>query len=111
MRGLPRARRSRTGSLGEIGGSSVTGSILTSANCSSVSSILGTTSVEASRESTRVSDRLSEYGSVFVSNAGEVRGESLLDDIEGGGDELVLRRAAPGGVCPKGTIEIIRSEG
>lgn len=37
-------------------------------------------------------------------------GESLLDDMEGCGDELMLRRAcALGGGCPKERVEIIRS--
>lgn len=38
-----------------------------------------------------------------------VKGESLADDMEGCGDELVLRRAcAPGGGWPKEKVEIIR---
>lgn len=40
---------------------------------------------------------------------GVAKGESLEDDMEGCGDELVLRRAcAPGGGWPSERVEIIR---
>lgn len=49
---------------------------------------------------------------MVVSKLGVVEGDSLADDIEGGGEELVLRRAcAPGGGLPKERVEIIRSGG
>ena len=86
MRGRPRARLSRTGSVGEIGGSSANGSVLTSARCTSVSSIFGTISSEPSvpnRESIRASDCVSEMGRPFVSKVGVFMGESLLEDMEG----------------------------
>ena len=109
MRGRPRARRSRTGSVGEMGGSSADGSVFTSASCSSVSSIFGTISSEAPREPTRASDGVSEWDAALASKEGVSAGESLLDDMEGCGEELMLRRAcAPGGGCPKERVEIIR---
>lgn len=58
--GRPRARRIRTGSVGDIGGSSPNGSSFTSANWTSVSSSFGTTSVELVRASNREADRASE---------------------------------------------------
>jgi hypothetical protein len=47
----------------------------------------------------------------FVSKLGVVNGESLADDMEGWGDELVLKRwfAPDGGEWPKEAVEIIRS--
>lgn len=112
IRGRPRARRSRTGSVGETGGSSDAGSALTSASCSSVSSIFGTISSEPKRESIRASDCVSEFVRTFESNVGVLMGESLLDDMEGCGEELMLRRAcAAGGGCPKLSVEIIRTDG
>lgn len=112
IRGRPRERLSRTGSVGEIGDSSVTGSVLTSSSRSSVSSIFGIISSEPTRESIRVSDCVSELEATFASKMGVFIGESLLDDMEGCGDELMLRRAcAPGGGCPKVRVEIIRSDG
>lgn len=57
--GRPRPRLARTGSVGDMGGSVPAGSALTSASCSSCSSILGMISSEPSRESIR--------GSVCVS--------------------------------------------
>jgi hypothetical protein len=43
------------------------------------------------------------------SNIGVLIGESLLEDIEGCGDELMLRRAcAAGGGCPVDRVEVIR---
>jgi hypothetical protein len=45
------------------------------------------------------------------SKFGVVVGESLADDIEGGGEELVLNRVcAPGGEWPKEKVEVIRSD-
>lgn len=42
---------------------------------------------------------------------GVLAGESLLDDMEGCGDELVLSRAcALGGGCPNERVEIIRPD-
>jgi hypothetical protein len=42
------------------------------------------------------------------SKFGVVIGESLADDIEGGGEELVLSRVcAPGGEWPKESVEVI----
>jgi hypothetical protein len=113
MRGRPRARRSRTGSVGDIGGSSAMGSALTSASCTSVSSTLGTMSSAPSvpsRESIRASDCVSdsEWERPLVSKVGVGKGESLLDDMEGWGEELMLRRACAGG-CPKLAVEIIRA--
>lgn len=47
---------------------------------------------------------------MFESKLGVVNGESLADDMEGWGDELVLKRLrAPGGEGPKETVEIIRA--
>lgn len=46
---------------------------------------------------------------MLVSKLGVVRGESLADDMEGCGDELVLNLAcAPGGGWPRERVEIIR---
>jgi len=99
--------------VGEIGGSSAMGSILTSASCTSVSSIFGTmVSVPSvpNRESTRASDCVSELERPFASKVGVFVGESLLDDMEGCGEELTLRRAcAPGGGCANWMVEFIRS--
>jgi hypothetical protein len=64
------------------------------------------------RESLRASDCGSEVERPFVSKVGVFMGESLLDDMEGCGEELMLRRAcAPGGGCPKVMVEIIRPNG
>ena len=47
---------------------------------------------------------------MLESKFGVVNGESLADDMEGCGDELVLKRVcAPGGEGPKETGETIRS--
>ena len=47
---------------------------------------------------------------MLESKLGVVNGESLADDMEGCGDELVLKRVcAPGGEGPKETGETIRS--
>lgn len=47
---------------------------------------------------------------IFESKFGVVKGESLADDMEGCGEELVLKRMfAPGGGWPKDSVEIIRS--
>lgn len=98
MRGRPRARLIRTGSVGDIAVSSAKDSSLTSAKCSSVSSNLGTTSTELVRVSNRDSDCVSEALKMVESKLGVVIGESLADDMDGCGEELVLRRAcAPGG--------------
>jgi hypothetical protein len=106
MRGRPRARLIRTGSVGDIGASFADISSLTSAKWSSVSSSFGTTSVEL----VRVSDCVSELLKMAVLKLGVLIGESLADDIEGCGEELVLRRAcAPGGGWPKERVDIIRS--
>jgi hypothetical protein len=44
------------------------------------------------------------------SKLGVVNEESLADDMEGWGDELVLKRLrAPGGEGPKEAVEIIRA--
>lgn len=108
--GRPRARLIRTGSVGEIGVSSVVGSSFTSAKCNSVSSSFGTISAELVRVSRRDSDRVLELLKMVESKLGVVIGESLADDIEGCGEELVLRRACvPGGDGPKERVEIIRS--
>jgi hypothetical protein len=49
---------------------------------------------------------------MFESKLGVVKGESLADDMEGGGDELVLKRVcAPDGEGPKEIIEFIRPDG
>jgi hypothetical protein len=112
MRGRPRARLIRTGSVGDIGVSSKTDSSLTSANCSSVSSSFGTMSVEFVRVFNRDSDCVSELLNMLESKLGVVIGESLADDIEGCGEELVLKRAcALGGGWPKDRVEIIQSNG
>jgi hypothetical protein len=86
--------------VGEMGVSSVDASSLTSASCSSVSSILGTMSPGLTRESRRESRYESWYeswyesgaGNMLVSKLGVVREESLADDMEGCGEELVLIR-------------------
>jgi hypothetical protein len=110
IRGRPRARLTRTGSVGDMGASSATDSSLTSASWSSVSSSFGTISVELVRVSSRDSECTSELLKMEASKLGVVIGESLADDIEGCGEELVLRRAfAPGGEWPKERVEIIRS--
>lgn len=107
--GRPRARLIRTGSVGEIGGSSDEGSSFTSANWSSVSSTLGIISLEPVRLSIRSSDCVSEGLNIFESKLGVFKGDSLADDMEGCGEELVLKRAcAPGGGWPKERVEIIR---
>jgi hypothetical protein len=108
--GRPRARRIRTGSVGEMGVSSGEGSSFTSANSTSASSTFGITSCGPVRPSNCSSDCDSEGLNTFVSKLGVVNGESLADDMEGWGDELVLKRlCAPGGGWPKETVEIIRS--
>jgi hypothetical protein len=58
--GLPRALRTRTGSVGEMGASSGDGSSLTSASWSSVSSTFGTISWDPVRTSVLSSDCVSE---------------------------------------------------
>lgn len=64
------------------------------------------------RESRRPSDCESEVEKMFESKLGVVKGESLAEDMEGGGDELVLRRAcAPGGEGPNEILEFIRADG
>ena len=64
------------------------------------------------RESRRPSDCESEGEKMFESKLGVVRGESLAEDMEGCGDELVLRRGgAPDGEGPKEKVEIIRPFG
>jgi hypothetical protein len=51
-----------------------------------------------------------EVSNTVVSKLGVVNEESLADDMEGCGDELVLKRVcAPVGGWPKETVEIIRS--
>lgn len=46
---------------------------------------------------------------MFELKLGVLKGDSLEDDMEGCGDELVLRRAcAPGGGWPSERVEIIR---
>lgn len=48
---------------------------------------------------------------MFVSKLGVVRGDSLAEDMEGPGDELVLRQErVPDGEGPKEMVEIIRSD-
>jgi hypothetical protein len=97
-RGRPRPRLTRTGSVGEIGDSSAIGSAFTSDNSSSRSSTLGTTSSEPSLDDRREPICMSDVGSESDSSVGVSRGESLLDDMEGCGDEEMLRRAgAPSG--------------
>lgn len=59
------------------------------------------------RESRRPSDGVSEFEKMFESKLGVVNGESLAEDMEGCGDELVL--CAPDGERPKEIVEIIRS--
>jgi hypothetical protein len=62
------------------------------------------------RESIRTSDCVSELERPFASKVGVFVGDSLLDDMEGCGEELMLRRAcAPGGGGAKLMVEIIRS--
>lgn len=110
--GRPRARLIRTGSVGDMGVSSVDGSSLTSASWTSASSSLGMTSVELVRVSDRGSTEDSGLVKIAALKLGVVIGESLADDMEGCGEELVLNRAcAPGGGWPKETPEIIRTEG
>jgi hypothetical protein len=63
------------------------------------------------RESRRPSECVSEFEKMFESKLGVVNGESLAEDMEGCGDELVLKRVcAPGGEGPKEKVEIIRSD-
>lgn len=81
--GRPRARLIRTGSVGDVGVSSVKDSSFTSASCNSVSSSFGTTSVELVRVSPRASECVSEWLNMVESKLGVVIGESLADDIEG----------------------------
>lgn len=48
---------------------------------------------------------------MFESKLGVVRGESLAEDMEGWGDELVLIRLwTPGGEGPKEKVEFIRPD-
>jgi len=108
--GRPRARRTLAGSVGEMGPSSGDGSSFTSANSTSVSSSFGTTSVELVRVSDRDSVGDSGFWNIAELRLGVAMGESLADDIDGCGEELVLKRAcAPGGSWPKERVEIIRS--
>jgi hypothetical protein len=66
--------------------------------------------VELVLVSNRDSDCVSELLKIAELKLGVVIGESLADDIEGCGEELVLRRAcAPGGGWPKERVDIIRS--
>jgi hypothetical protein len=68
------------------------------------------TSVETVRASECDSEQASELLNVVESKLGVVIGESLADDIEGCGEELVLRRAcALGGGWPNEKVEVIRS--
>jgi hypothetical protein len=83
MRGRPRARLIRTGSVGDVSVSSTIASSLTSANCSSVSSSFGTMSVELVRVFSRDSDGVSGLLKILESKLGEVVGESLEEDMEG----------------------------
>lgn len=63
------------------------------------------------RESRRPSDCESEVAKMFESKLGVVNGESLEEDMEDCGDELVLKReCAPDGEGPKEMVEIIRSD-
>jgi len=63
------------------------------------------------RESRRPSERDSEAVKMFESKLGVVRGESLAEDMEGWGDELVLIRLwTPGGEGPKEKVEFIRPD-
>jgi hypothetical protein len=51
-----------------------------------------------------------EWLKIVESKLGVVIGESLADDMEGCGEELVLKRAcAPDGGWPKERVDIIRS--
>lgn len=105
-RGRPRLGLTRTGSVGDIGGSSAMDSALTSERDSSCSSIFNTTSSRPLPASSRVSERLSAREDTPESKAGVFIGDSLLDDMEGCGDELTLRRAcAPGGGCPREKVD------
>ena len=90
MRGRPRARRILTGSVGDMGVSSV--SSLTSARSTSDSSSFGTISLGLVWESRRPSDCESEARKTLASKLGVVKGDSLDDDMEDWGDELVLMR-------------------
>lgn len=86
-------------------------SSLTSANSSSASSTLGMISPGLVRDSRRPSDCELELEKMLESKLGVVKGESLAEDMEGGGDELVLKRAwAPGGEGPNEMVEFIRSD-
>lgn len=82
MRGRPR-RRSRTGSVGDSGVSSAAGSGFTSDNWTSVSSILGTTSSEPSRDPMRSCEGEPVVKAPSLLNVGVSAGESLLEDMEG----------------------------
>lgn len=84
----------------------MTGSDLTSDNWSSVSSIFGTISSDPSLEPVRPSDKEPVVETAFESKVGVFAGESLLEDMEGWGEELMLRRACVGG-CPQLTVDII----
>jgi hypothetical protein len=107
--GRPRPRLTRAGSVGDMEGSDPTDSALTSASCSSCSSILGTISSEPRRESFRDSAYMSGRPSALESTVGVSIGDSLLEDMEDCGEELRLKRArAPGGRCPNERVEIIR---
>lgn len=65
--------------------------------------------MEAVRVAARCSECVSEGLNMVESKLGVVIGESLADDMEGCGEELVLSREfAPGGGWPKES-EIIRS--
>lgn len=67
-------------------------------------------SSEYARVSNRSSEGVSAVLKMFVSKLGVVKGDSLDDDMEGCGEELVLKRVcAPGGGWPKERVEIIRS--
>lgn len=68
------------------------------------------TSLELNRDSYCDSDLVSELEKMFESKIGVVMGELLADDMEGCGEELVLKRAcAPGGGKPYEVLEFIRS--
>lgn len=67
-------------------------SSFTSARSTSASSSFGTISSGLVCESRRLSERESEVMKTLVSKFGVVKGDSLADDMEGCGDELVLIR-------------------
>lgn len=86
-------------------------SSLTSASSNSASSTLGMISSGLVRESRRPSDCESEVENILGSKLGVAKGDSLAEDMEGGGDELVLKRVcAPDGGGPKGIVKFIRSD-